>query len=325
MTRIVYLSPYASHCITGGIKVMFKHVEMLCELGFDACVYSPAGRPPWLDTNAPLFAGRDLLSNPDHILVFPELLNGDLCKWALAPIEASKIMLCQNQYYAFSDALKTKPLHELGFLKLLTVGQVARGFLDRVFAPATFVVAPVWIDETIFRPREKTPGIALFPRKLPQVYAALRQIFATKYPQLAGVPWRVIHGVPEEKAAEILGQSTVFLSLCDRECCPLSPLEAMASGCVVAGFHGYGGLEYANAENGVWLPPDHLEETVDALAALLIADANHEPRMAAYRARGFETACGFNKARTKSELERIFTPLCKPDVLQGLDAWLKMI
>src|SRR5690348_13042089 len=123
MKRIVYLSPYASDNITGGIKVMHRHVEMLGELGFDACIFSPAGRPPWLDTSAPLFDGPDLLSNPRHILVFTELLNGKLGKWALARMAASKVMLCQNQYYAFSEAIAARPLHELGFVKLLTVGQ----------------------------------------------------------------------------------------------------------------------------------------------------------------------------------------------------------
>lgn len=325
MKRIVYLSPFVSHNITGGIKVMFRHVEMLCEAGFDACVFSPEGRPSWLTTHAPLFEGGDLLSNPDHILVFPELLNGGIGKWALAETRASKVMLCQNQYFAFSDAVIAKPLHELGFARLLTVGQVARGFLERVFAPAKFDVAPVWIDETIFYPRTKTPGIALFPRKLPQAYDTLRKIFMMKYPRLKDTPWRLIHQMPEQRAAEILGESTVFLSLCDRECCPLSPLEAMSSGCAVAGFHGYGGLEYATRENGIWLAPDHLEETADALAMLLVADANQDPRVAAYREAGFQTARAFNKTRTKTELARIYGPLCKPDVLQDLDAWLSKL
>src|SRR5882672_2072883 len=52
------------------------------------------------------------------------------------------------------------------------------------------------------------------------------------------------------------------------------PLEAMASGCIVVGFHGYGGLEYATPENGFWFPSDHLEEVVDALARV-IADLEH--------------------------------------------------
>jgi hypothetical protein len=331
MKRIIYLSPFAADNIAGGIKVMFGHVAMLRDLGYDACVFSPAGRPVWFSTDEPLFSGPDLLTNPDHLLVFPELLNGKLGEWALAEMQASKILLCQNQYYAFSEALQARPLHELGFVKLLTVGQVARGFLERVFAPAAFDVVPTWIDDTIFRPREKSPSIALFPRKLPQSFEAIRNIFCTKYPALKATPWRPIHDVPEQRAAEILGQSTLFLSLCDRECCPLSPLEAMASGCAVAGFHGYGGLEYATAENGLWLPPDHLEETADALAGFLLADACQAPRMAALRAKGHETARHFSRARTMAELDRIFGALAKSgvargtEVLRDIDQWLETL
>lgn|SRR5262249_53807656 len=31
----------------------------------------------------------------------------------------------------------------------------------------------------------------------------------------------------------------------------LTPIEGMAAGCLVAGYHGYGGLEYATAQNGL--------------------------------------------------------------------------
>ncbi len=105
----------------------------------------------------------------------------------------------------------------------------------------------------------------------------------------------------------------------------------MASGCAVVGFHGYGGLEYATADNGLWLPPDHLEETADALASLLVADASQQPRMAALRAKGHETARRFNRARTMTELDRIFAPLAKPEVARGtavlrdIEQWLETL
>jgi hypothetical protein len=54
-------------------------------------------------------------------------------------------------------------------------------------------------------------------------------------------------------------------------------------------------------------------------------DARHAARMAAFRAKGFETARSFNRTRTKGELEHIFRPLCKHDVLHEIDAWLKTL
>ncbi len=46
----------------------------------------------------------------------------------------------------------------------------------------------------------------------------------------------------------------------------MATLEAMASGCVCAGFTGVGGQEYATPENGFWAPEDDCEAAVDALA-----------------------------------------------------------
>lgn len=58
--------------------------------------------------------------------------------------------------------------------------------------------------------------------------------------------WEVesIDGLPEEKVAEKLAGCGIFLSFGTFEGCPLPPLEAMASGCVVIGYHGRGGREY---------------------------------------------------------------------------------
>jgi len=40
MPRIVYLSWPADE-ITGGIKMAFRHVETLCQAGFEACLATP--------------------------------------------------------------------------------------------------------------------------------------------------------------------------------------------------------------------------------------------------------------------------------------------
>ena len=41
-----------------------------------------------------------------------------------------------------------------------------------------------------------------------------------------------------------MGESLLFLSFGYPEGCPLPPAEAMASGCLVVGYHGQGGQEY---------------------------------------------------------------------------------
>ena len=113
--------------------------------------------------------------------------------------------------------------------------------------------------------------IAAIPKKLPREAAAINAVLRLKYPELASIPWAVIEDKSEREIADIFGRSTIVLSLPFLESFGLVPLEAMASGAIVVGFHGHGALEYATSENGFWFPSDHIEETADALAHVIRA------------------------------------------------------
>jgi glycosyltransferase involved in cell wall biosynthesis len=309
MPKIVYLSPFPRHEITGGIKVMFRHVEMLQKLGFDASIYSPDGHPNWMSSSAPLFVGTNPAADPDNAMVFPEVLTGVLGQAVRTPTPASKVLLCQNQYHIFNETVPAMSLAELSFAKLITVGELSKRFLERVLGPASFDVVPVWVDRELFFPRSKSLRIATFPKKLPIHYALIRRIFEAKYPRYRKVPWDLITAKSEDESAEILGRCAVLLSLCERECVPLTALEAMASGCIVVGFHGYGGQEYATDDNGIWLRPDHLEETADALADALAGVEADSVRSHGLRAAALATAQRFNRGETEAALRRTFGSL----------------
>ena len=52
MGRIIFMTPFSRMEITGGIKTNYQHVELLAELGFDACIYQPDGQPKWFKSGA---------------------------------------------------------------------------------------------------------------------------------------------------------------------------------------------------------------------------------------------------------------------------------
>ena len=58
----------------------------------------------------------------------------------------------------------------------------------------------------------------------------------------------VIDGRTEAEVAGQLAECLLFLSFGTLEGCPMPPLEAMASDCVVVGYHGRGGREYDREE-----------------------------------------------------------------------------
>lgn len=304
--RIIYLSMHPKNEISGGIKMHYRHVEMLMRMGFDAWIGVSNGQNEWFKSDVRVFNGQ---TTPEDIVVFPEVLNGGLGELSRMPARCAKVLLCQNQYYMFSETISNHPLTELNFAKHLTVGRTARGYLERVFAPNKFDIVPVFVDSGLFHAREKQARIAVIPRKLPNEYRVIKSIFQLKYPALRGVPWDVIAQKTETEVAESLGRATVFLSLCHLECAPLTPLEAMASGCVVVGFHGYGGQDYANAQNGIWLRPDFLEETADALAAAVIGIERGDPKFTAMRSAGFATARSYSATQTETALRETFSQL----------------
>ncbi len=84
----------------------------------------------------------------------------------------------------------------------------------------------------------------------------------------------------------------------DLECAPLTPFDAMASSCLVVGFHGNGGLEYPSDANGVWLRPDPLKETADPPAEPLRGVEQVNPGIDALRRAGQATAADLNPDRT---------------------------
>jgi Glycosyl transferases group 1 len=306
MCRVIYLAPFPRIEITGGIKMAFRHVELLQAIGIDARVHSPDGMPTWFVSRALLTTAANARAGRGDVLVFPEVLSGPLVRAALAPAPATKALLCQNQYNIFNELIPRFTYQQLGFAKFMTVSEVARGFLERLLAPATFEVLPVLVDEKVFFPRRKELRIAVAPRKLQSHYQLIHKIFVTKFPQLRRVPWDVMVGRSESEVAETLGRAAIFLSLSHLESVGLIPLEAMASGCVVVGFHGYGGLEYATKANGVWTRPDYLEETADALAAAVVGIDRGDEYWQTLRAAGETTARRFNRGALEQALKKAF-------------------
>ena len=115
MGRIIFMTPFSRMEITGGIKTNYQHAELLAELGFDACIYQPDGQPKWFKSSARRLVGEKLLLAPDDVVVFPEVLQGVSGEFARAPSPATKVLFCQNQYYAVNALPPDASYRALGF------------------------------------------------------------------------------------------------------------------------------------------------------------------------------------------------------------------
>ena len=101
-----------------------------------------------------------------------------------------------------------------------------------------------------------------------------------------------------------------MLALNARESFGLVPIEAMASGCIVVGFHGYGGLEYATPENGYWFSPEYMEEVADALAGVVEALERDDTGLVRMREAGAVTAARYTRSHMRDALSRFYQGIC---------------
>lgn len=163
---------------------------------------------------------------------------------------------------------------------------------------------PCFADERVFRPgAAKAPAVACAPRKRPLEAQAIQAMFRRFHPRHAAIGWSALEEASEATVAEVFARSALFLSLSRLESVGMTPLEAMASGCVCAGFTGIGGRDFATPENGFWVPEDDCEAAADALAEAADVVRAAGPELARRIEAGRATADLWSYARFRTALE----------------------
>ncbi|MCA3339319.1 MAG: hypothetical protein INF90_12425 [Roseomonas sp.] len=246
--EITYLCPAVNNAV-GGIKVIYKHSEMLTKCGISSSVYHP--RNPdfmctWFDHNTTIRRNRPLVTGEDF-LVIPEM-------WAL--FFGDRCLKTNTDYAIF---VQNGYLLELGvppqqYERLKTIYENARVLMS-ISTDTTEAICAAYpkLDRSLihrllphisqsFRPAKKEKIISYMPRKLPE-HARKMSFFLSEYMRDG---WKLvpINNMTESETAEVLGRSSIFLSFCDQEGCPLPPLEAALSGALVIGYTGQGAKEY---------------------------------------------------------------------------------
>lgn len=298
MSRIIYT--YTGQNITGGIKLIYRHVEILAAQGFDAYVLTRGNdATDWLRHGAPTLSQNDYRPRPTDVLVLPED-NADLIDRART-FNVRRIVFCQNQFYAPRGISSYATAAEAGNAAFLASSDTIGRFLLERFPGTPVTVVPCHVDRTLFRPRDKRLQICFYPRKRPLEAEFIADLLKARYPEFRTLPFVEMFGIPEEEVARIMGESAVFLSLSRLEGLGLTPLEAMACGCVVVGFTGVGGREYATSLNGFWTENEDCRQCVDDLATAIRLVRAEDPIARAMVQSGYATldAYGYDAAVTR--------------------------
>ncbi len=267
--RILYVN-YDSLEPSGGVKVIYSHVSHLAKNGYPAFVlHNQRGfKLPWLECDVPiLYAEDNLQISQNDIIVIPEDHKEALS--VFRNIQARKIVFCQNHYYIFKGLQNGNSWQDYDVSNVFCCSDIISKFIKNVFGYSDVPVIHNAINLDIFKPREKKLQIAYMPRKTPGELDFIRNLFKRLYKQYDNITWVGIDKVNELKVAEIMSESAVFLSTSIYEGFGLPPIEAMASGCIVVGFHGDGGKEYASSENGYWCDWNDITECAKILGRVI--------------------------------------------------------
>jgi hypothetical protein len=313
MPRILYLLFTDGTSAQGGHKMIIRHVETLRELGFNAYLYLGRGSvmPPWLEHRAPVEHATPVLD--DDIVVMPDDAQTTMGQAGRRGLRA--VVLSQNPYYlgatAF-EALASYPKET--FPTLLAVSPRLAALLQRLFPQARVRLTPAFADERLFRPgAEKAAAIAYAPKKRTIEAAATQSFFRHLHPRHAHLEWTELKGLTEKQTAAAFARSALCLSLSRLESLGITTLEAMACGCICAGFRGIGGEQYATEENGFWVQDDDCEAAADALAQAADLVAAGGAALARMQEAGFETARRWSHAAFRETLEAAWMEIA-PDL-----------
>jgi glycosyltransferase involved in cell wall biosynthesis len=253
MGRIHFVCP-DTDVPSGGIRVIYRHVDHLVAAGVDAAVvHETSGfRPTWFDASrTPVRYADQLDVAPGHdLLVIPEIYGPDLHR--IGP-GVAKVVFNQNAYNTFFGyspdvaELRTPYTHP-EVAGAVVVSDDNAEYLRHGFPRLTVHRVVNAVDPGLFRPGLKRRRIAFMPRK--NADQALQVLNLLKFRGvLDGVEVVALDGMSEAEVAAALRETLVFLSFGHPEGFGLPAAEAMACGCAVAGYHGYGGREFVTAEH----------------------------------------------------------------------------
>lgn len=236
----------------GGIKKLYRQVDVLNKNGFNAAILHQAQgfKCTWFEHSTPIIYVENAEITELDFLLVPETYGLKITRIGKG---IKKVIFNQNAYYSFNDYSLDKnnlitPYLDKDVVAVLVVSEDNKQYLQYVFPQQKVSRIRNGINLSLFKDQsKKKQKIAFMTAKSPgdllQVINIIK--FRGLLEDFELVP---IVNKTEAEVAAILQESLIFLWFTYQEGWPLPPAEAMACGCIVIGYHGIAGQEFIRPE-----------------------------------------------------------------------------
>jgi len=257
--RIIFFCPANEHP-TGGVKVIYKHAELLTSLGANAFVLHPDNPDftcNWFTHNTQMLRDCDLDPLHDFVII-PEIWAVTLGELFLNTAAPRFGIFVQGGYLTHPHLLELRNLYSAVYKAanlVLTISDDTTQIVSLNYPQIKpeRIIRVQWSIHERFLENDRPVGsahsrtITYMPRKMKD--HSLRVVHALM--QHLPESWRItpIENVSEATVAAMLAESDIFLSFNELEGLPLPPMEAALAGNLVIGYTGQGANEYWMAPN----------------------------------------------------------------------------
>jgi hypothetical protein len=307
-----------------GTAMLYEHVRLLRELGFDARVvhHRAPFRLTWIDHDVPIAHLDTLADEPseDDLLVVPELLAAAAAR---LPWRCRRAVFVQGAFLIPAGLEGAAGYRELGYELALAVLPHVAEIVERHFGLEPELVPPFIApyffrdpEEIRARPRSRTILLTVKPGYravgLPD-YDVFMGLVRRQLDGAGGAGgWRLreLTGLRHAEVAELMAEASFLVSLNSHEAFNSTVPEAMAAGCIPVCYDAFGGRDYlVDGENAFVFPNHHVFPLVEKLLELTRGAAERTGELARMRARGRETAGRFTREATRAALDEAFSRL----------------
>jgi hypothetical protein len=250
-SRVYFLTPDFNEP-AGGIKIMYRHVDILNEAGIDAVIlHQRKGfRCSWFDNETRVTDVSSSLVGPNDVLVVSEIHVDHLARMRPG---IRHVVLNQSGYLTWTrhaDLVAQHYASSTDLLGIVVVSEHSAQMLGYAFPEHRIRRVYNSINGKYFHPAAgnmRRRLITCFPRRGQQDLDMVVQLLRARN---ALQDWEILplQGLSQEIWLDRLQSSRITLVLSSWEGFGLPPAEAMACGNYVVGYHAFGGREYMRPE-----------------------------------------------------------------------------